>query len=145
MRSSSYRLIYFGLGAALIAVLLLGLAFSNPDVEEAALPAVLEAVYPTPNSQISGSEPLEVDLPTGYNVELWVDFRGSGSSIANWVLIPETEVSVIEATGLVSWQPGPNRIFEDWPAGNQRVRVRWNRVVGLPDAGEFDWSFRVAG
>lgn len=145
MRSSSYRFIYLGLGAALIAVLLLGIAFANPQGGEAALPETLEAVYPLPSSQINGREPLEVDFPPGYAVELWVDFRGSGSSAANWVRIPPSEITVVEATGLVSWQPGPNRIFEDWPAGNQRVRVRWNRVVGLPEVGEYDWSFRVTG
>lgn len=145
MRSQSYRLIYFGLGAALLAVLLLGVAFGSPDGGDEPTPEVLERLYPEPGSQVPGNGPLEVDLPRGYEAELWVDFRGSGSNQANWVRIPESEVSVVEATGLYSWQPAPDRIFEEWPPGNQRVRVRWDTTVGLPDSGEYDWSFRVNG
>lgn len=145
MRSPAYRLIYFGLGAALIGVVLLGFVFGNPDGDPGDRPDVLEAIYPSPGSQISGNDVLEVDVPPEYTADLWVDFRGSGSSDANWVQIPPTEISVTEATGLYSWRPGPNRTFEAWPAGQQRVLVRWDTTVGLPDPGEYEWTFRVAG
>jgi hypothetical protein len=145
MRSRAYRLIYFGLGAALIAVVLLGLVFGSPATDSDDRPDVLEGIYPNPSSQISGTDVLEVDVPPEYSVDLWVDFRGSGSSDANWVKIPASEISIIEGTGLHSWRPGPNRIFETWPAGNQRVLVRWDTTVGLPDPGEYQWSFRVTG
>ena len=145
MRSRAYRLIYFGLGAALISVVLLGLVFGSPATDSDDRPDVLEGIYPNPSSQISGTDVLEVDVPPEYSVDLWVDFRGSGSSDANWVQIPASEISIIEATGLHSWRPGPNRIFETWPAGNQRVLVRWDTTVGLPDPGEYQWTFRVTG
>jgi len=145
MRSRAYRLIYIGLGAALVAVVLLGLAFGSPETNGADRPEVLEGIYPSPSSQVSGNDVLEVDVPSEYAVDLWVDFRGSGSSDANWVQIPPSEISIIEPTGLHTWRPGPNRLFESWPAGNQRVLVRWDTTVGLPDPGEYQWTFRVAG
>ncbi len=145
MRSSSYRLIYFGLAAALLAVVLLGFVFGSPDNEAGDRPEVLEAIYPQPGSQVTNNDVFEVDVPPEYTVEMWVDFRGTGSSNANWVQIPASEITLVEPTGLHSWRPGPNRIFESWPTGNQQVLVRWDTVVGLPDPGEYQWTFRVSG
>lgn len=145
MRSSSYRFIYLGLGAALIAIVLLGIAFGSPDSGGGERPEVLEQIYPEPGSRVTGLDPLEVDVPPEYVVSFWIDFRGTGSSEANWVRVPESEITVVAATGVHSWQPGPDRTFERWPVGNQRVRVEWDTTVGLADAGRYDWSFRVTG
>ncbi len=143
MGRAQYRLIYFGLAAALVAVIALGLAFANPDGEAAELPEALESIHPQPGSQVSSIDSFEVDLPVGYVAELWIDFRGSGSADANWVRIPDNEITFVEATGVHSWRPGPDRLLDSWQPGRQRVRVVWDTISGLPDAGAHEWAFRV--
>lgn len=145
MPARSYRAIYAGLALALVAVVAFGLAFGSPDGGAGGRPEVLEAVSPPAGSQSHQFTPVEVDLPVGYEAVLWVDFRGQADNSANWFRIPADQVVIVEATGVHSWQPGPGRLLDNWEPGNQRIRVTWDTTTGLPDPGEYTWSFRVSG
>lgn len=144
MPDRSYRAIYFGLAMTLVAVIAFGVAFGSPDSGSSGRPEVLEAITPSPGSQSHLLTPIEVDLPIGYEADLWIDFRGTSDNSANWFKLPANEVVYVEATGIYSWRPGPGRLMERWEPGNQRIRVTWDTTTGLPDPGEYDWSFRVS-
>lgn len=129
---SRHRLVYVGLTLGL-AVLAVAVAWLMPAGEESGLPEPLEGVFPEPGDAVVRQTVVEVDLPVGYEIELWVD----GDPV------PVFEIGGTESTGKWVWQPGPGRSMEQWSGGEHTVRVRWDRPVGRPDQGEFEWSFRV--
>lgn len=121
-----------GLALLLGAVVALVVAF-YPRGEAAELPQPIEAIYPLPGDIVIRQTAIEVDFPVGYTVELYVDGR----------LVPPFEIGVTEATGRRIWQPAPGRSMEQWVAGTHSVRVEWERLVGDPDVGSFEWTFEV--
>lgn len=128
-----YRLIYIGLGALAVAAVALGVAFSG-EGEPIVLPGPIESVYPEPGDGVLMQSTVEVDLEVGYVAEIWVD----------GFLVPFSEVTFVEATGVHQWAPSPTSVYlTEWLPGEHTVRVVWNTVAGLPDTGEFEWTFRV--
>jgi hypothetical protein len=129
----NHRLVYFGLGSLLVAVIALGIAFT-PHGEPVELPDPLESVTPLPNDSALRQAVVEVDIAPGYVATISVDgFR-----------LPEAEVTVIEATGVYRWAPTPlGAYLTEWLPGEHSVNVEWNAVGGLADAGSFQWSFRI--
>ncbi len=127
-----HRLVYTGLTLAL-AALVAAVVWLMPAGEESGLPEPLESVFPEPGDAVVRQTVVEVDLPVGYVIELWVD----GDPV------PPFEIGVTESTGRWVWQPGPGRSVEQWSAGGHTVRITWDRPLGRPDPGEFEWSFRI--
>jgi len=128
-----YRTIYVGLGLALIAVIAFGVAFGSPDRPGVGRPDQIEAISPEPGETVIRQTRIEVDVPAGYGIELYLD----------GLLIPEDELFFVEGTGVYSWQPGPDRILTELAPGEHRVLVRWRTLSGLPDVGEYSWTFRA--
>jgi hypothetical protein len=132
-RPVPYRLIYFGLGALAVAVVALGFAFGGSG-EPVELPGPVESVFPLPGDAVLMQTFVEVDLEVGYTVDIYVD----------GFLVPEHEVNIVEATGVFRWGPSPASVYLDsWTPGEHTVRIVWNTVTGLPETGEFTWTFRV--
>ena len=126
-------MIYVGLGALVVAAVSLGIAFS-PEGEETDIPAPVESVVPAPNDTVIRQTTVEVDLEFGYQATLFVD----------GFPLPANEVVFVEATGVRRWSPGPaSSVMTDWEPGDHTVRVEWVNVVGTPNQGSFEWSFRV--
>jgi hypothetical protein len=128
-----YRFIYIGLGALAVAVVALAFAFgkSGDPIE---LPGPVEAVFPLPGDAVLMQAFVEVDMQVGYTVDIYVD----------GFLVPEGEVNFVEATGVYRWAPSPASLYLDsWTPGEHTVRIVWDTVAGLPDRGEFTWTFRV--
>ena len=126
-----YRLIYIGLGLIGVAAIALGVVFFA-EGEGVALPEPLEAVSPEPGSLVPLQTTVEVDLPNGYEAEIWID---------GW---PITNATFIEATGLYTWTPGPaDPVITEWSPGEHTVRISWDTYAGYPDPGSFEWTFRV--
>lgn len=128
-----YRLIYIGLGSLAIAAIALGVAFGgggDPIVYE----PPLEGVSPNPNDAVLRQAIIEIDLEVGYDAQIFVDgFR-----------VPTEEIQFVEATGVYRWQPSPNGLYlNEWTPGAHSVRVEWDTFSGTPDAGSFEWEFRV--
>ena len=138
MTPARYRLVFAGLGLALVAVVVLAVAFGSPEGDPPDRPAALERIAPIPDERVLRQAVLEVDLPTGYHAEIYVDgFR-----------IPDNEFlgsEAIDATGTYRWRPSPtSTVLQEWTPGEHVILVRWDTVSGLPDPGEYQWSFRVA-
>jgi hypothetical protein len=129
----NHRLIYFGLGSLLVAVIALGIAF-NPQGDAVALPTQLEGVTPRPNDSVLRQAVVEADMAPGYVATLFVDgFR-----------VPDAEVTIIEATGVFRWAPSPlGAYLTEWAPGEHTVVVEWNSIAGSSDAGSFEWVFRI--
>lgn len=133
MSNRTYRLIYTALALALLVTVAVAVRYGSPAGEPQTLPEPLEAITPGPDEQVLRQAFLQIDLPVGYEIELIVDgFR-----------IPEAEIGYVPGTGVYTWSPGVDRSFLEWSAGAHDVTVRWTTVTGLPDPGEFSWSFRV--
>ncbi len=128
-----YRLIYLGLGALAVAVVLLGVVFGRGG-EPVALPDPVEQVSPSPGDSVLRQAVIEVDMKIGYDLAVFVDgFR-----------VPDTEIVFIEGTGVYRWAPSPAGLYlTEWTPGTHDVRIEWNTITGLPDVGSFEWSFRV--
>ena len=132
MDTRRFRLVLVGLALALLAVAVLALGFA-PEGSSPDLPDAVERVEPTPNSAFAAQVGVEVDMQVGYGIELFVDGQR----------VFDGEIDRIEATGQFFWRPAPGQVIEEWTPGTHRVRIVWDRIVGLPDPGSYEWSFRI--
>lgn len=130
------------MAALLLAVVLVAAALNSGIDERTARPETLENLEPAPGSLVPPQATVLVDVPNEYQIELFIEvFTAEG---AQWVRIPDSEInSTLAATGQYSWRPDPSHFIQEWIPGNQRMRVRWDTISGLPDPGEYVWSFRV--
>ena len=128
-----YRLIYGALSAALLAVIVIAFVFGSPEGEDIGLPEQIEAIRPVPQETVLRQAQIEVDMQVGYEVEIWVDD----------VQLPAQEILFVEGTAVFSWAPGIDRLFTEWTRGEHTATVKWRSVTGLPDVGEYTWTFRV--
>jgi hypothetical protein len=125
--------VYLVLALALVAVVALGIALGSPDRQAGERPAQIEAVSPESGETVLRQTRIEVDLVSGYALDLFVD----------GLLIPTEELFFVEGTGVYSWQPGANRVITELAPGDHEVLIRWRTLSGLPDVGEYSWTFRV--
>lgn len=133
MNRSRSRLVLLGLTLALAALVALVVVI-YPEGEDGGLPNPLEELFPRPGDAVVRQTAIEVDLPVGYDLDLYVDGRR----------IPDSEIGFTAPTGVWIWQPAPGRSFDQWSAGEHTVLITWDRVEGGgPDPGEFEWSFRI--
>ena len=131
MKKNTYRLIILSLTVLLSLTIYFGISFSQNNNETKELPSVIENISPLPNDQVPQQASLEIDLPVGYELTLIID---------NYI-IPTSEILYIEGTGVYVWKPGLNKTFEVWSPGKHEITITWSRVIGLPDVGEFTWTF----
>lgn len=133
MTDRRYRYVYGGLTLTLLVVVAIALAFGSPEGDDIGLPEQIEAISPVPRETVLRQARIEVDMLIGYTIEIWIDgFR-----------VPEQEIFFVEGTGVYSWGPGIDRVFVEWGRGEHTVVVKWQSVAGLPDVGEYEWTFRV--
>jgi hypothetical protein len=126
-----YRLIYLGLGLIAVAAIALGIVL-NRSGEELLLPGQVEAISPQPGDLVPPQASVEVDLPVGYQAQIYVD---------GWLV---EDAAFVEGTGVYRWAPSAQSpTITEWSAGEHTIRVVWDRISGLPDPGEFEWTFRV--
>ena len=128
-----YRLVYLGLALVALAAIALAIAFGG-NGNPVEVPGVVESLGPGPGDSVLSQAILEVDLQPGFLAQIFID----------GFPVPASEVAFIEATGVHRWQPAPTSlVFDRWSPGEHAVRIVWDRVAGLPEPGEFSWTFRV--
>jgi hypothetical protein len=127
----SYRLIYLGLGLVAVAAIAFGIVFAT-EGDEIILPGPIESVSPEPGNLVPPQTSIEIDLEVGYDAEIFVD---------EWLV---ADATFVEGTGVYRWAPSPeNPTINEWTSGEHTIRVVYDTVNGLPDPGDFSWSFRV--
>ena len=106
-----------------------------PTGEETTIPAPLESIFPNPGDTVVRQTIIEVDLPVGYTIELYVD----------GIWIPPDEIGFDRPRPAAS--SGSHPRAERWRCGREAstpCAVVWDRTAGgRPDPGEFTWVFRV--
>lgn len=127
-----HRLVLLFLGLAL-AVVTVGAIIFAPSGKSMDPPEAVEAYSPEANATVLRQIYVEIDLPVDYEITLVID----------GVTIPSDEIQATEETGKFRWRPDETTIIPEWTPGLHTVWVRWDRVSGLPDPGEWIWTFRV--
>ncbi len=125
-----------------VSVVAVGLAYGSAGDKPSApaVPDVIESVRPGPGDLVPRQSSVEIDLKAGYGAELWVRLNPESGT---WQRVPSGEVTFIEGNGTLNWVPGSGRLLEEWPGGEHGLRVVWDTLTGLPDVGEYEWSFRT--
>ncbi len=111
----------------------MGAVIFAPEGGPSELPPTVESYSPFDGSTVLRQIKVEIDLPTDYDVIMVID----------GITIPSAELTVTPETGRFAWQPSATTIIPDWTVGFHTVWVRWDRSNGLPDPGEWTWTFRV--
>jgi len=132
MSTTRYRLIFLGLGLALVAVVVFAVLLT-PDTPVPPLPDQVEQVSPTDGAIVQRQTSLLVDMQVGYAIVLVVD----------GFVIPEAEIAFTAATGMYRWEPGPDATFASWTPGLHGIRIEWSRLSGFADPGSYQWTFSV--
>ncbi len=127
-----YRITYTLLGLAL-AIVAIGAVVFAPSGGLTEVPESLESYSPADGATVLRQIEIEIDLPINYAIVLVVD----------GVTIPADEINATEQTGRFTWRPSETTIIPEWSVGFHTVWVRWDRDPGLPDPGEWIWTFRV--
>ena len=127
---------------AALVVVTLAVSYAGVDSTppESANRAPVESVEPAPGDLVPRQSVIEIDLEAGYRAELWVLMNASAGT---WQRVPDSEVTFVEGTGVHTWVPGPGRVIEEWASGDHTLRVVWDTITGLPDIGEYEWTFRT--
>lgn len=140
MRSNRWIQVLFGVAVLAVAALALSYGEAEPSTADPAAGSVVESVTPGPGDLVPRQSVIEVDLESGYGGELWILMNPSAGT---WQRIPEGEVTFIEGTGVYTWTPGEGKVIDEWDSGEHTLKVIWNTLTGLPDVGEYEWSFRT--
>ena len=126
-----YRYIYIGLGLVLVAAVAFGFALGGGG-DPVVLPGPIEGIHPQPGDLVPVQSGIEIDLKVGYDAEIYVD---------GWLV---QDAVFVEGTGVYRWSPSPsNPTINEWTPGAHTIRIVYDTVNGLPDPGEFEWTFRV--
>lgn len=127
-----YRLTFTLLGLALAAVAIGAVVFA-PTGQPNEPPSIVEGYSPANESTVLRQTGIQIDLPVNYSITLVIDGVG----------IPEDEIQVTPETGRFVWRPSGDTIIPEFNPGIHTVWARWDTVRGVPDPGEWSWSFRV--
>lgn len=128
-----YRLMYASLGGLFVLVVAAAVFFGSPEGDDIGLPDAIERLTPSPNETVLRQARIEIDMPVGYALEIFVDN----------LRVPESEVFYVEGTGVYMWSPGLGQSFIQWERGEHEILLRWDTISGLPDPGEYTYTFRV--
>jgi hypothetical protein len=125
---------------SIIAVLLLIVAASAYGLtrldssESSATSAIVQSISPNDNDKILQQAPIEVDLETGWDARLTIAERA----------IPPEQLQRVEAQGKFTFQPGPGKAFEFFPAGPQCAELTyWQIRTGPEQSFNRRWCFTV--
>ena len=73
MKKNTYRFILLLLGILLFLTISMGINFSSSLNEEMELPDAIESLSPMPGSQVPQQTTIEIDMPVGYEIVLYID------------------------------------------------------------------------
>lgn len=119
-----------GLGLALAVVVVVAVLIA-PQGTGVALPEPVESISPTEGALVLRQTGLEIDMQTGYTIELYVD----------GVRVPDDQLTGTPEIGLYRWAPASDTFAPEWTPGEHTIRIVWDRVGPVPDPGTLAWTF----
>lgn len=125
---------------SIIAVLLLivagaayGLTRLDSSTSEPTV-AIVQSVSPANNDKILQQAPIDIDLESGWDARLSIAQRP----------IPDDQLVRVEEQGKISFQPGPGKAFEFFPAGQNCAKITyWQVRTGPGQSFDYEWCFTV--
>lgn len=94
----------------------------------------IERMIPTPGSKILQQDEIGIDMSPGYEATLSL----------NGVVLPLDQTSVIGPINQVTFKPGPGKVFEQLPAGQNCVTATyWQIAFGPEESSKRTWCFTV--
>jgi hypothetical protein len=124
-------------GLALVVSLVLALGYNSDtsDQGKQSLNADVAQVRPAPGSIVNRLDGIEVRLRSGL----------TGVIVLNGKRIPEDQLLIDNATGTISFRPGPDKDISQLPAGaNDAAVLYWSQTQAEPAKPKsFAWSFRA--
>ena len=94
----------------------------------------IEQLVPTPDAKILQQDSVGIDLAEGYEARLTI----------NSTYIPDDQLTIVPALNQVTFQPGPGKEFEAFPAGRNCVTANyWRSETGPNQSTNRTWCFTV--
>lgn len=94
----------------------------------------IQRLIPTPGSKILQQDIVGIDLAPGYE----------GSLTLNGTPLPDDQVTIVPPLNQITFKPGPNKIFEQLPEGeNCLVATYWLTATGPSVTTSRSWCFSV--
>ena len=117
-------------------VLVLGYNSDTSDQGKQSLNADIAQVRPAPGSIVNQLDDIEVHLRSGL----------TGVIVLNGKRIPEDQLLIDNATGTISFRPGPDKEISRLPAGvNDAAVLYWSQTQPEPAKPKsFGWTFRAS-
>ena len=131
MTTTQYRLVYLGLGLALIAVMG-ATVLLLPSGEETSLPDAVESFSPGDQDIVLQPVRVVLDLAANYDARFTID----------GIVIPTDQVDSIIETGRHQFEPGPGKAIERWIPGEHTVVATYIGPRQI-DVGTVVWTFRI--
>ena len=125
-----------GLALVVSLVLVLGYNSDTSDQGKQSLNADIAQVRPAPGSIANQLDDIEVRLRSGL----------TGVIVLNGKRIPEDQLLIDNATGTISFRPGPGKDISQLPAGaNDAAVLYWSQTQPEPAKPKsFGWTFRAS-
>jgi hypothetical protein len=114
-----------------VAVTLLVRTGGKESASEAG--GAVDRLIPTANAKILQQEVVGIDLTAGYEAELAV----------NGVPLPLDQLTVERGLNTVTFQPGPGKDFEQWPAGQSCLTATFWPSASPTQTDLRTWCFTV--
>jgi hypothetical protein len=115
----------------IVALSLFGLTRLNSSGTKT-LPNIIESINPADGDKTLQQGQIAVDLLSGWDGRLSIDQRD----------IPDSEVTKVPQQGTLSFQPGPGKALEYFPAGqNCVVLTYWQLATGPDQSFTKNWCF----
>ena len=160
-RPVDWKLVVASLAIALgVALVGFGVSRSVTGDEVTQLPGQIQSISPVPDAvQVPAQADIVVDLIDGYAGEMTID----GVTYPTWRpdpvvdegedIVPGGQVNVRDGVvfdpdnHILTFTPGEDVGFEEWPVGNHQVRVRfWEERDGEIVDGtlrSYNWTFNI--
>ena len=125
-----------GLSLVVSLLLILGYNSDTSDQGKQNLNADIAQVRPAPGSIANRLDDIEVRLRSGL----------TGVIVLNGKRIPEDQLLIDNATGTISFRPGPDKEISRLPAGvNDAAVLYWSQTQAEPAKPKsFGWTFRAS-
>jgi hypothetical protein len=101
----------------------------------------VEFLHPPPGTPLEVRQAqVGIDLAPGWTGVLSIEVPGRPP-----LQIPEEELNRVEPLNQFFFQPGPGRVFEEFPPGRLcAIAEIWRSVEGRGDSRQVRWCFRLA-
>jgi len=96
---------------------------------------IIENISPGNNDKVLQQSPVEIDLLTGWDGALTIDQRE----------IPDDQLTKVGVQGRISFEPGPGKVFEFFPAGQNCASLTYWQIRTGPETAlpPYTWCFTV--